>query len=349
MAPIWFYYPLLVIATLATIIASQAVISATFSLTKQAVLLDLYPRVRIVQTASDEKGQVYVPQMNFFLAIGTLIFVFLFRNSSAMAFAYGIAVNLVMLTVTILLLYVAHKIWQWSLFKTIILFSIILTVEIAFLGANLHKIFSGGWVPILFAIFCGIIMVTWYKGIKLLQNTYYKSKGDFAHTIKCIKSAKINYAPKSCAVFITEPYDNSGGGMLQYFKLNHIAPDRVLVVSIAIENIPYVSREKSYELAQIDEHMYRLILHIGFMQSVNMPKALSLAIKRNVFPFKLDLNHVTYLIEITHITPTLRKPSLPFFWQEKLFAFLMRNSALDIEFYHLPYNRTIAIGNYWEI
>lgn len=349
MAPSWSSYPLLIIATLATIIASQAVISATFSLTKQAVLLDLYPKIRIIQTSSEEKGQIYVPQMNVFLAIGTLTFLAIFKNSSAMTFAYGIAVNLVMLSVTILLIYVALKIWQWSLIKILALFSVILLIECAFLGANLHKITSGGWVPITFSLFAGTIMVTWYKGMKYLRTSYYKEKGTFESTLSHIKSAKMSPVPKSFSVFITDPYDDSSSGILQYLKLNHFMPEVVLITSIIVENDPYISRKKRFELTQLSPHIYRLMLHVGFMQLIDIPKELAHAARDNVFHFDIDLNHAAYLVQITNISPTLRKRTLPFFWQEKLFAFLMRNSTLDIEFYHLPYERTIAIGNYCEI
>lgn len=347
LAPEWFSYPLLVIATLATIIASQAVISATFSITKQAILLDLYPKVPIVQTSHEEKGQVYVPQMNFFLAVGTLFFVLAFKNSSAMAHAYGIAVNLEMVTVTIILMYVAHKIWQWSLLKTIGIMLLFLVVELAFLGSNLHKIITGGWVPIIFALMSVTLMVTWHEGLKYLRTIYYQRKGSLTENISHFTN-KLNHLPGKVAIFISEPYDESAASLLDYFKLNHAIPENVLIVKINVTNKPYVSTSKRYQISELHQNIYSLVIHIGFMQLVNIPLTLSIAKKNGIFPFELDLKKATYLIEITHISATQRKSTLPFFWQEKLFAFLMRNSAMDIEFYHLPYERTIAIGSYCE-
>lgn len=348
LAPEWFSYPLLFIATLATIIASQAVITATFSITKQAILLDLYPKVPIIQTSSEEKGQVYIPQMNFFLAVGTLFFVLAFKNSSAMAHAYGIAVNLEMITVTIIMMYVASKLWQWSIIKIVSLLLIFLLIELAFLGSNLHKVLTGGWVPILFAMVSVTIMVTWYEGMKYLRTIFYQRKGTLKENLSAFQTEKLQHLSDKIAVFVCEPYDESAASLLDYFKLNAAIPETILILKINITNEPYVSSDKRYELTKLDKHIYSLIIHVGFMQLINIPFTLSIAKKKGVFPFEIDFKQVTYLIEITHITATERKSTLPFFWQEKLFAFLMRNSSVDIEFYHLPYNRTIAIGNYCE-
>lgn len=349
LAPEWFTYPLLIIATLATIIASQAVISATFSIAKQAVLLDLIPKIPIIQTSSEEKGQVYVPQINLLLAIGTFIFVLTFKNSSNMAFAYGIAVNLEMITVTVLMMYAARIVWKWSRIKILSVLTVFLIIELAFFGSNLHKILSGGWVPILFALFCLMIMVTWHMGVQYLRTSFYKGKLDIKQNIADLEIEKLHCIPGAVAVFITEPYDKSTVNLLQYFKLNRNLPEKVIIVSINTTNVPYVTSDDRYQLQQQSEHIYTLNIYIGFMQLINIPVTLSHAKRRHeLFPFEFDLKSVTYLIEITHISATERKMTLPFFWQEKLFAYLMRNSTLDIEFYHLPYNRTIAIGSYCE-
>ncbi|MBS0289633.1 MAG: KUP/HAK/KT family potassium transporter [Proteobacteria bacterium] len=348
LAPAWFFYPLLLIATLATIIASQAVISATFSITKQAILLDLYPKVPIVQTSSKEKGQVYIPQMNIFLALGTLFFVLTFKTSSAMAHAYGIAVNLEMICVTLIMMYVAHKIWKWSYLKIMLLFVMFSVLELSFLGSNLFKVLTGGWVPILFAILSVILMTTWHEGMKYLKTIFYQRKGSLQENIARFSVEKLKFLPDKVAIFICEPYDESAANLLEYFKLNGAIPETILIVKINIKNEPHVSSSNRYELTKLHKHVYCLIIHIGFMQVINIPTTLAVAKKNNVFPFNLDFKQVTYLVEITYISATERKSTLPFFWQEKLFAFLMHNSSIGIEFYHLPYNRTIAIGSYCE-
>lgn len=349
LAPDWFSYPLLVLATVSTIIASQAVISATFSLAKQAILLDFFPRIPVMQTSESEKGHVYVPQMNLFLAIGTLSFVVAFKNSSAMAYAYGIAVNLVMLTVTILLIYVAYKIWNWSLLKIISIFSLFLFIEFSFLGANIHKIIYGGWLPIVFAIICATMMITWYQGIKFLRSSYYAQGEDFKEIIEEFMSSDIYLLPKLQAIFIADPYDQRCNGLVNYFTLNRSMPEFTLIVSINIENYPYVTMDNRYELIKFGDNIHRLILHVGFMQLVDIPQVLFFANQMGVFSTPIDLDNVMFLVENTQISPTLSKTTMRFFWQEKLFSFLMRNSAPDIDFYHLPYNRTIAVGSYCEI
>ena len=177
-APSWFFIPLMVISTMATIIASQALITATFSLTRQAVLLGLYPHLPIIQTSKDRYGQIYIPQMNFFLLIGTLTLILIFKNSSALTHAYGIAVNLTMFMVTIMVAYAAIKVWKWSLSRTLLIFSGFIIVEGLFLLANSHKFLTGGWVPISFALLVAVIMFTWNKGLRYLQTNFYMKKTD---------------------------------------------------------------------------------------------------------------------------------------------------------------------------
>ena len=153
LAPQWFFIPLVCLSTVATVIASQAVITATFSLTRQAVLLGLYPRLPIIQTSSQNYGQIFIPQMNLFLMMGTLLLLLAFKNSSALTHAYGIAVNLYMLLVTTMVAYAALKVWNWSIVKVVLIFSLFLTIDLAFLGANAHKFLTGGWAPVCFALF----------------------------------------------------------------------------------------------------------------------------------------------------------------------------------------------------
>lgn len=348
-APDWFLYPLIVLATLATIIASQAVISAIFSLAKQAVLLDLYPRIKIIQTSSTQPGQIYVPQMNAILLIGTMGLVLFFQSASALANAYGIAVNLVMLGVTLMVMRLAYQFWKWHLLKVFAVFSIFLLIELAFLGANLQKIETGGFLPLGFALLCTIIMVTWHKGMTYLRKDYYMEKVGLPEIISQFNPEELIKVDRSTAVFITDPYDNSGGCFFHYLKLNHIMPEKVLFVSIKIQNYPFVSLVERYHLTSLGKGIYRLEMHYGFTQLIDIPDALEKAEQLKVFPFYLDLDEVNYLVEITHISVTEHKHTLFFSWQEKLFAFLMRNAALDIEFLHLPYNRTIAMGTYCEI
>jgi KUP system potassium uptake protein len=349
LAPDWFAYPLLILATVATIIASQAVITASFSLARQAILLNVCPRLSIIHTSEEETGQIYVPQINFILAIGTLSLVLIFKSSDDLAAAFGMAVNLVMLIVAILVMCVARQSWKWPITKIFLVFSLVILIDLAFLGANLHKIFEGAWIPLAFAMLISVVMITWQRGVELLRASFFMKKVSLPDIIKQLDQTKLNYLEDLTTIFITDPYDNSGGSFLNYIKLNHILPKEVLIVSIVIENHPYITDKKCFELTKLTKGVYNLILHYGFMQSINIPKMLALADKTKVFPFTLDISKATFLVEIINLVMTKKKVPRLFYWQKRLFEFLMRNSAMDIEFFKLPYNRTIAIGNYCEI
>jgi KUP system potassium uptake protein len=348
-APSWFYLPLIFIATFATAIASQAVISATFSLTKQAVLLSLCPRIPIIQTSKEHMGQIYVPQINFILFVGTLTFAFTFKTSENLAHAYGIAVNADMLMVDLMVAYAAISIWHWSKIKTGLLFGVFLTIDFAFLGSNFHKFLTGGWVPVILALVLATIMYTWKYGLEYLRNNYYMNKTDISKIIKQLHYKSLNQLHDLTAVFITDVYDKSGGSLLHFLKLSRSMPEHVLIVNYRVNNIPYVHHSQRYEITCLDDRVYNLTLNYGFMESISIPHALDRASNKNILPFKLDSEKATYMVEIPNIMASKSKKSLTFFWQERLFAFLIRNYSanLNIEFYKLPYNRTIAIGTYY--
>lgn len=347
-APSWFYIPLIFLATIATVIASQAVISATFSLTKQAVLLGLCPRIPIVQTSKEYSGQIYVPQINFILLVGTLIFTFAFRTSDHMAHAYGIAVNAYMLMVDFMVAYTAISIWRWSKIKACLIFGVFITIDLAFLGSNAHKFLTGGWVPVTLAFVLATIMYTWKYGLEYLRDLYM-DKADISKILKQLQYKSLNQLHDLTAVFITDVYDKSGGSFLHFLKLSRSVPEHVLIVDYLVNNIPYVHYSQRYEVTCLGEKVYKLTLHYGFMETISIPRALERASDKNILPFKLNIDRATYMVEIPNIMASKSKKSLTFFWQERLFAFLIRNYSanLNIEFYKLPYNRTIAIGTYY--
>ncbi|KTD00942.1 KUP/HAK/KT family potassium transporter [Fluoribacter gormanii] len=348
-APEWFYIPLIILATIATIIASQAVISATFSLTKQAVLLSLCPRIPIVQTSREFSGQIYVPQINFILFIGTLTFCFAFKTSDRLAHAYGIAVNADMLLIDAMVAYAALSIWKWSKYKVITIFGLFLIIDFAFLGSNLHKFLTGGWVPVTFALIIATIMYTWKFGLEYLRENYYMNKDDISKILRQLEYKSLNQLTDLTAVFITDVYDKSGGSFLHFLKLSRAVPERVLIVNYVVDNIPYIHYSQRYEITCLHEKVFNLTLHYGFMETISIPRALERASNKNLFPFKLNVDRATYMVEIPNITASKSKKSLTFYWQEKLFAFLIRNYSanLNIDFYKLPYNRTMAIGTYY--
>ena len=347
-APQWFYFPLVAIATLATIIASQAVISATFSLTKQAVLLGLYPRISIKQTSETSKGQIYVPQMNVILAIGTFLLIWIFQTSSNLAHAYGIAVNLVMTLTTIMVAYTALKLWKWPPLLVFLLFGLLLCIDFAFLGANAEKVSTGGWVPILLASVCAMVMLTWQSGISYLRDHYYPKKNDLSLMLKSLDTEVSHKLTGTTSIFITDIYDKSGGSFLHFLKLSQSLPEFNLIVNYEVANVPRIEAEKRFSITCLARNIYRLTLHYGFMDYISIPQSLYLANERKLLPFSIHLETATYFTEITNIIASSKKHSLWFQWQEKLFSFLMRNYSmnLDVEFYQLPHDRTIALGSY---
>jgi KUP system potassium uptake protein len=222
-------------------------------------------------------------------------------------------------------------------------------IESAFLGANAYKIISGGWVPILFALLCSIVMISWYNGVNFLRASYYAQRTDIKEYLLSIKISDIYYLPNIIAVFIIDPYDKSGGSLFHYLNINLIMPENSVILSVTIEDKPYVSRGDRFKISKIDYNIHRINLYYGFMEVINIPLTLLEAHNQKEYLINLDPENIVYLIENTHLSTTKRKANLPFFWQEKLFAFLLRNSYLDIEFYELPKDRTIGIGRYFEI
>lgn len=348
LAPQWFFIPLIILSTVATVIASQAVISAVFSIFKQAVLLGLYPRLPIIQTSPKQMGQIYIPQVNFFLALGTLFLVLVFRSSSGMAHAYGIAVNLDMLLTSILVACAAKKIWRWPLWRVIAIFSVFIFVDSAFLGANSHKFLTGGWIPVSFAMIVATVMYTWNKGIKYMQENFYMQKDVLIKILRQLRYKSLNQLPGVTGIFITDTYDESGGSFLHFLKLSLAVPENILIVNYTVINKPHIKGSSRFTVKHLAHRICQLTLHYGFMDTISIPKALKIINQQKILPFELHTEGATYFVEIPNVMAAKTHKTLMFHWQEKLFAFLIRNYSvnLNIEFYQLPYNRTIAIGTY---
>lgn len=349
LAPQSFMPALVALSTAAAIIASQAMISATFSLTKQAILLGYYPKLPIMQTSSEHAGQIYIPQINALLAIGTFFLVFVFQSSSSLAHAYGIAVNLTMLMVTIMVAFAARFVWQWSWLKTTSVFFWFVAIDMTFLLSNSHKILSGGWLPIVFALLVLILMLTWQQGVRYVRDYLLLQPNDLEKTIRQLQYRSVNKLKGLTAIFITDTYDRSGGSFLHFLKLSRAVPENILIVNYQVLNQPYVPLRERFSLSHTEQGIYELVLNYGFMDTVSIPRALERLNDSKLLPFDLDVNAITYFVETPYIIASRQKHSLPFFWQERLFAFLMRNYSVNINiaFYKIPYNRTIAIGSYF--
>lgn len=340
--------PLVGLATCATIIASQAMITATFSLIKQAILLGVFPRMRMIQTSKYLAGQIYIPQMNLFLMFGSILLVLWFHDASGLAHAYGIGVNLEMLLVSFLVAYAAHQVWQWSPVKILLIFGLLFIVDVVFLGANLHKFISGGWIPVGIALFVAFTMMTWKIGFRHLQGIVYRDHPYIEHISTQLAQSEQKNLKGMAAIFVTDHYNHSGKYFLHFLRTSLAFAEHILIVSYRVELRPYVHFSKRYEIHAVDKNIYGITLHYGFMEHVSIPHAIKLINNDHVLPFDLSLDEVTYWVEGVNVVASKLKTTLWFYTQERYFAFLLRNYSpnLNIEFYHLPYDKTISIGTY---
>ncbi len=348
MIPSFLNFVVLIFATVTTIIASQAVISAIFSVSRQGVLLQFLPRLTIIQTSGEQRGQVYVPQINLLLAIGAIWMVLYFKNSSALAHAYGLTLNLSMLIVTCMVMYLAFNYWKWSPKKALLVSFLFIAIDVGFLGSNVQKIFMGGWIPLLIAALSAFLMYTCYKGAAFLHEIHADNQDKFERYINKLDELEVQQTDVT-SIFMTDHYDKSSSKILNYLLLNGSLPKITLLVDIAVVDVPFVYNQDRFDVYTMGNNIYRLTVHYGFMQLLNIPDTLRLVNQLKILPFYLDLVNATYLIEMTLLVATPTKKTLKTFWQEKFFAFIIRNSQYDIEFYRLPYDRTLAVGTYIEI
>ncbi len=347
LAPHWFLPILIGLATIATIIASQAIIAAVFSIIKQASLLNLVPRFKIIQTSPSVRGQVYLPTVNFLLAVGTCSLVLTFRSSTHLANAYGIAVNLYMLLTTVLVTQVAARTWHWNFFQLLI-FPVFFALDLAYLSGNLHKISAGGWIPLSIALLTMVIMYTWYQGFIQLRRLNFKEERADQYIINELNKKKIRRLPGT-ALFITDPYDELGSSLLHHLSINRILAKTLIFLTLQIENKPYILEKNKFKITQKAEGFYFLNISCGFAENIHLPKMLERLAMQNSLPFELELEKIVYFVEIISLKIKDRKINYLWFWQKYLFSFMLRNALPDIQFYHIPYNKTIAIGTYYQL
>lgn len=347
LSPRWFLPIMILIATAATIIASQAIISAAFSILKQTSLLNLVPRLKIMYTSSVEKGEVYLPFVNLILLIGTCILVLTFKTSNNLASAFGIAVNLDMIITTILVAIIAYVIWHWNFIK-LMTFPFILIVEFAFLAGNIPKFLEGGWVPILVAFLGFIIMYTWYCGFEKLRELNHRDSLFDMYIIDELNQNKVSRQP-GMALYITDPYDYKAGSLLHHLRINRIFSENMLFLIVKVDNKPSIPLENKFEITKKATGLYLLDIHYGFTETINLPHTLESMLNVIKLPFELDRKKLVYFIETIAVEVTKEKIKQMWYWQKILFAIMLRNQTPDIQFYHLPYNKVIALGSYYHL
>jgi KUP system potassium uptake protein len=338
MAPRWGLLALVVLATMAAIIASQALISGAFSLTRQAIQLGYSPRLEIAYTSEHHQGQIYVPQVNWTLMFCTLGLVLGFRSSSALAAAYGIAVTLTMLITTMLAYLVARGAWgvRRVVAGSIALFFFL--IEFSFFGANLLKVAHGGWFPLVVGAVVYTVLSTWKRGRALLASRMREKLYPFDQFLRDIEA----YPPQrvtGTAVFMTSNLTGTPPTLLHNLQHNKVLHDRVILLTVVTSDVPYVTPNQRTEVEALGHGFFRLTVRYGFMEEPDVPEALAQASAQG---FKIDLNETTFFLGLETLLAT-RRPGLPL-WRERLFVLIARNAVRANAFFKIPPERVVELG-----
>ena len=338
MVPAWGLYPVVILATMATVIASQALISGAFSLTAQAVQLGYLPRVRIRHTSRKEYGQVYIPAVNWLLMAACIGLVLAFRSSSNLAAAYGVAVTMTMSITTLLFYCVARERWHWPLWAAAPLCFFFLLVDSAFFAANIIKIPQGGWFPLVVAIAIFTLMTTWKRGRIILAERLDEQVVPFDTFFEHIAQLSPVRVPGT-AVFMARKQNITPYSLAQNFKVYNVLHERVILLTVETEEVPRVQRGRRSAVTPLGNGFTRVVLRYGFMENPNIPKALS---RIYIGDKKLSEDEVSYFVgrETLFAAP---RPGMAR-WREQLFALMSRNALSASSFYHLPANRVIELG-----
>ena len=342
MAPDWARLPLVCLATVATIIASQAVISGAFSVTQQAIQLGFLPRLRITHTSAEAAGQIYIPLVNWALLIFVVMLVLGFRSSSSLASAYGIAVTGTMFITSCMLGVLAVNIWQWKRRWAVPLIGAFLIVDGAYFASNLTKIPDGGWFPLLVGACAFTLLTTWAKGRRLMRARLHESAMPLDLFITSATKS-VRRVPGT-AVFLSASPEGAPPALLHNLKHNKVLHERVLILTVKILSQPIVDEANRAEFSELGPGFFRVVLRYGFMQEIDVPAAL--ARLENCGPaFKL-METSFFLGRQTLISAA--RPGMPI-WREKLFAWMIRNAESAMEFFKLPTNRVVELGSQLEI
>jgi KUP system potassium uptake protein len=340
LAPDWALFPLVGLATAATIIASQAVITGAFSLTRQAVQLGFAPRLRVQQTSEYSHGQIYMPGINWFLMIAAVALVLTFQSSNNLAAAYGVSVNATMLVTTILAFNVARERGGWSLTKASLFLLVFLTVDVAFLTANADTIPRGGWFPVAMGAVIFTVIVTWRRGTELLIQSYEANAITIETLLGHLKHDPPHRVPGT-GVFFTARAEEVPNALIQLQKHNKLVHETIVIVNVKMTRNPRVSNDKRMQVKAFGQGVYEVKLNYGFMQGYNIPSDLSYCIEHHDLP--IDLDDTTYFVGRISVIADRKKNGM-MAWRDKLFAFMVRNTLHATSLYQIPSGRVIEIG-----
>jgi KUP system potassium uptake protein len=338
MVPEWALYPVVVIATLATIIASQALITGAFSLTMQAIQLSYLPRLTIEHTSSEERGQIYMPEVNWLLMASCIALVLSFRSSSNLAAAYGVAVTTTMLVTTLLLFEVQRELWKWPLPAALLFTALFLTIDLSFWGANLVKIPAGGWLPLAIGVVGFTLMTTWKRGREILGQRLQETTITLAELKKRLHNQQLARVPGT-AIYMSSNPEKIPPVLLHNIEHNKALHDTVIFLSAIVEDVPRVPPTERIEIRNLGDGFNRINLYYGFMDQIDIPRALTLA---RIAGLRVDPSEITYFLGREHLLATDR-PGMAL-WREELFALLSNNSRPATDFFRLPPGQVVEMG-----
>jgi KUP system potassium uptake protein len=341
LAPEWFQWPLLVIASAAAVIASQAVITGAFSVTQQAIQLGFIPRMTIKYT-SLKAGQIFIPVINWALMIAVILLVLMFQHSSNLTAAYGIAVTGAMAIDNVLLAVVLFNLWNWKWWQSIPLLALFFSLDAAYLAANFTKIPDGGWVPLLMGMTIFTLLTTWSKGRALMRQSMAEGTIPFDVFAKSAHSSAARVP--GTAVFMASSDKGVPSALLHNIKHNKVLHERVVVLTISIQDVPYVDPAERSSVKQYGEGFFKVTLRFGFLEETDVPSALA-GVAMCGEPF--EMMKTSFFLSRQTLIPS-SKPGMAI-WREKLFAWMLRNAASAMEFFRLPTNRVVELGSQVEI
>jgi KUP system potassium uptake protein len=340
LAPRWAHYPMVVFATIATVIASQSIISGAYSLTQQAMQLGFLPRMRVQHTASHEKGQIYVPVVNWLLAAGTLAAVLAFRSSDALGGAYGIAVSMLMAVTTVLAALVALK-WGYNPFMVAAVNGFFLVIELIFVAANMTKLIDGGWFPLLMAGVIAFLMLTWRTGWQLLEHQRSKLRQREDEFIAWVLASSPVRLPGAAAIF-TASSTGIPLALTHHLRHNRVLHERVLLIASISSDVPRVEPDQRVKLVPVGAGITRVLFHFGFMETPNVMEGLKLACFEPEL-HGIDPHNITYYFRRVMVIPSAKVSGMAV-WRKSLFAAMHLNANLPAAYFGVPAAQVVELG-----
>lgn len=338
LAPKWALIPLVILAMMATVIASQAMISGVFSLTRQATQLGFAPRFRIIHTSSEEIGQIYVPHINWALFILASWLVLEFGSSSRLAAAYGIGVSMTMVITTVLACSIAPQLWRWNWFMALLVFILFISIDLVFMGANLTKIADGGWFPLVLATAVFTLMTTWKKGRQILMERIRERTVPFPKFLEQITENPPVRVPGT-AVFMTSDPEGAPMALVHNVRHNRVLHSKNILLTVLTEEEPHVPKERRARINELTQDFYRVTAHYGFMETPDIKDIIEACKKKN---FHLELSELTFFLGHETLFASNR-PGMAI-WREKLFSFMSKNAERATNYFNIPPDQVMEVG-----